>query len=191
MQKQGGKGGQGGGRHGGAMMGMRELNLTAEQKQQMKSINQDFKTRMDQLNSDNSGKDLKAQKAALQQEKKDKISAILTPEQKIQFAQMAEKAKENNQHNGDDRMDKNELDRLMQMKTDLALTDDQVAKMKTSGETYSQDQLSALRKERANNMKSFLTADQIAKMKQMRGEGNFKQKIKNKDGNEKVKTKSS
>lgn len=56
----------------------------------MKSINEDFKTRMQSLNKNDNMmvKDFKSQKESLMQERKNKISAILTPEQKTQFDQM-------------------------------------------------------------------------------------------------------
>src|SRR5450759_5326762 len=61
---------------------MEKLNLTDAQKQQMKSINEDFKTRMQALNKNDNMmvKDFKAQRGSLMQERKNKISAILTPE---------------------------------------------------------------------------------------------------------------
>src|SRR5665647_1367444 len=78
------------GRDGKGMGGMEKLNLTDAQKQQMKSINEDFKTRMQALNKNDNMmvKDFRAQRESLMQERKNKISAILTPEQKTQFEQM-------------------------------------------------------------------------------------------------------
>ena len=153
------------------------------------------------------------------QERKKKISAILTPEQKTQFEQM---------HKGMDKMrDSNMGDRKMQgdrmhrgriehMKTELGLTDEQIAKMKAGSETFktrakaihdnkslSDDlkkaQFEALHQERQHSFKSFLTAEQIAKMDQMKkshGDGKekmkgdgWKEKRKSEDGKEKVKIK--
>jgi Spy/CpxP family protein refolding chaperone len=83
------------GHNGRGMKGMDELNLTDAQKQQMKSINEDFKNKMQALNKNDNimVKDMKAQRKALMQERKDKISAILTPEQKIKAAQMRKQHK--------------------------------------------------------------------------------------------------
>ena len=200
------------------MQAMEKLNLTEAQKQQMKSINEDFRTRMQSLNKNDNMmvKDQKAQREALMQERKNKISAILTPEQRTQFDQM---------HKGMDKMRDGRMDgdrmqggRMGQMKKELGLTDDQLAKMKAGSESFrtramairenqslSQDQkkaqLEALQKERANSFKSFLTAEQIAKMDQMKmnhGDGKekmkgdgWKEKRKSENGKEKIKVKTS
>ena len=76
--------------HGKRMDGMEKLNLTDAQKQQMKSINEDFRTRMQTLQQNDNilVKDMKVQRKALMEERKNKISSILTPEQKTQFEQM-------------------------------------------------------------------------------------------------------
>jgi Spy/CpxP family protein refolding chaperone len=73
------------------MYGMEKLNLSDAQKQQIKAINDDFKTRFQTLKgTDNStvSADAKAQRKALMQERKEKIAAVLTPEQRTQFEQM-------------------------------------------------------------------------------------------------------
>ena len=72
------------------MNGMEKLNLSDAQKQQIKSINEDFKSKMQALDKNDNimVKDMKAQRKALMQERKNKIAAILTPEQKIQFEQL-------------------------------------------------------------------------------------------------------
>ncbi len=200
--------------HDGRGMGMEKLNLTDAQKQQIKSINEDFKTRMQSLNKNDNMmvKDQRVQKESLMQERKNKISAILTPEQRTQFEQMH---KDREGKMGDMKM---EGGRIEHMKTELGLTDDQLAKMKAGSESFrtrakaihdnqslSQDQkktqFEALHKERENSFKSFLTAEQIAKMGQMKmnhGEGKqkmkgdgWKEKRKSEDGKEKIKTKTS
>src|SRR5689334_13895160 len=69
-------------RDGRGMHGMEQLNLTESQKQQMKTINEDFRSKMQALNSNDNilVKDQKARREALMQDRKNKISAILTPE---------------------------------------------------------------------------------------------------------------
>ncbi len=63
-----------------------KLDLTSDQKQQMKSINMDFKNSMKELkNSNLSKEELKIKRKALHQERKQKIMALLTPEQKNKF----------------------------------------------------------------------------------------------------------
>ncbi len=72
------------------MEGMDKLNLTEAQRQQIKSINEELKTKMQALNKNDNMmvKDMKTQRKALMLERKNKITAILTPEQKNQFAQL-------------------------------------------------------------------------------------------------------
>ena len=78
------------GHHGKGMEGLEKLNLTDAQRQQIKSINEDFKNRMQALNQNDNMlvKDMKAQRKALMEERKNRISAILTPEQKNKFEQL-------------------------------------------------------------------------------------------------------
>ena len=176
-------------------MGMDKLNLTDAQKQQMKSINEDFRTRMQSLNSNDNMmvKDQKAQRESLMQDRNNKISAILTPEQKTQFEAMHKNMdRMRDGKMGDRKMDGDRMhggrmgaDRMEHMKSELGLSDDQVAKMKEGSESFrtrakairenqslSDDQkkaqFEALQKERMNSYKSFLTADQIAKLDQMK-----------------------
>ena len=56
--------------------GMDKLNLTEAQKQQMKSINEDFRNKMQSLNNNGNilVKDQQAQRKALMEERKNKIS---------------------------------------------------------------------------------------------------------------------
>ncbi|HEY8689972.1 MAG TPA: hypothetical protein VIM07_12115 [Chitinophagaceae bacterium] len=212
-------------------MGMEKLNLTDAQKQQMKSTNEDFKTRMQALNKNDNMmvKDFRAQRESLMQERKNKISAILTPEQKTQFEQMRKGREQMHKgmeqmrkgreqmHKGMEKMGgmkmggmKMQGGRMEHIKTELGLTDDQLAKMKAGSESFrtramairnnqslSQDQkktqLGALQKDRQNSFKSFLTAEQIAKLDKMKmnhGDGKEKNKgdgwkKKSEDGKEK------
>ena len=86
------------GHDGKGMRGMEALNLTDAQKQQIKSINEDFTTKLKALNQNDNilVKDMKVQRKALMQERKDKISAILTPEQRTQLEQLHKKHGEKN-----------------------------------------------------------------------------------------------
>jgi Spy/CpxP family protein refolding chaperone len=71
------------------MEAMQKLNLTDAQKQQMKSINEEFKTKMQALrqNDKSVSADAKSQRKALMEDRKSRITAILTPEQRTQFGQ--------------------------------------------------------------------------------------------------------
>ena len=196
------------------MMGMGNLNLSDAQKQQLKSVNEDFRNKMQTLDrmDEITVKEQRSRREALLQERKSKISSLLTTEQRKQFEENAGRGM--NREQGGGRMGNREMgggrmgnreDRLLKMKSDLGLTDDQMVKIKSSGEAFSQKamaihqdqslsmdqkraQMESLRKDREENLKSFLTADQVAKMKQMH-HGDWKGKNKDKEGKEKIKVK--
>ena len=178
-------------------MGMEKLNLTDAQKQQMKSINEDFRTRMQSLNKNDNMmvKDQKAQRETLMQERKNKIYAILTPEQRTQFEQMHEGMEMRDGKMGD-RM---QGGRMEHMKTELGLTDDQLAKMKAGSESFrtrgkaihdnqslSEDQKKAQFEAKMDQMKM----NHGDGKEKMNGDG-WKEKRKSKNGKETIKTKTS
>ena len=156
-----------------------KLNFTDEQKQQLKSVNEDFKNKMQELNSDKniSAEELKEKRQALGKEKMEKVQALLTPEQKAQMQQFKKEGNGKGRMNGAKRMEK--------MKSTLNLSDDQLAKMKAQKEEFKlkeeaisnntsltteqkTEQFKLLRDERKNSFKSFLTPDQIKKLEEMR-----------------------
>ena len=162
-----------------------KLNLTEAQRQQMKSINMDFKNRMQELkkNDNMTVKDFNTKKEALMQERKQKTQALLTPEQKNQM-----------KHFKNEKSDKREIEsakRMEKMQTNLGLSNDQVAKMKAQKEIYKsrtvaiknnqsisteqkKEQLKALREERKNSFKSFLTPEQLQKLEAMKNKRSMK-----------------
>ena len=101
-----------------------QLNLSNEQKLQAKTYHQEFKKKLDALNSNEkiTVKEQRDQKAALLKEQKNKMQSLLTPEQKDIMAKVkaVDKAKADQHYAA--RMDK--------MKTKLNLSDKQVAAMK-------------------------------------------------------------
>jgi len=156
-----------------------KLKLTDEQKQQMKSINGDFKNRMQELKkSENiSAQELKEKKQAIMKERMEKVQALLTPEQKIQMQELKKEGREKREMGSAKRMEK--------MKSTLNLSDDQVEKMKAQREvfkskekaiknneslsaTQKDEQLKSLRDERKNSFKSFLTPEQLKKLEGMK-----------------------
>ncbi len=195
---------------------MEKLNLTDAQKQQMKSINEDFRNRMQALHQNDNilVKDMKAQQKSLMDERNSKISSILTAEQRTQFEQFKK------QHEGMDRM-RGQRDgkfegrdgrNMGSLKESLGLSDDQVSKIKAGNESFREkaksiqqnqslsadqkrSQFESLQKEREASLKSYLTADQISKLEQMKSKhgdfkkGDWKEKRKSADGKEKVKSK--
>jgi Spy/CpxP family protein refolding chaperone len=142
-----------------------KLKLTDEQKQQMKSINSDFKNRMQELKNQNlTAEELKEKRQALAKERMEKVQALLTSEQKTQMQQFKKEGKHERGMASGKRMEK--------MKSTLNLTDEQLAKMKAEKEVFKSkeeaiknnesltadqknEQLKLLRDEKRNSFKSF------------------------------------
>ena len=70
---------------------MEKLNLTADQKEKMNSINQDFKKQMDEFKDQQmTEEDRRGQRMELMMARKEKISAVLTADQRKQWEEMKE-----------------------------------------------------------------------------------------------------
>ena len=160
-------------------MMMRDINLTDAQKQQAKSLNEEYNAKVKNLKKDENItlKDYRAKKASLEQERKSKFQALLTPEQKDKIAQAKKTRSEKMKMTTQKRLDK--------MKSDLNLTDEQVAKIQEQrntsmekmkairensslSEDQKREQLMDLHKSMHESMNSILTADQIKKRDEMR-----------------------
>lgn len=102
----------------------KKLNLTDDQKAQMKAANEDFRKQLTTLKSNNSITmgDYKTQEAALRKSHREKINSILTDDQKKQLADQRQAARKHMQKAAAANLDK--------MKQNLNLSDDQVAKIK-------------------------------------------------------------
>ncbi|MDQ2864051.1 MAG: hypothetical protein M3R50_10490 [Bacteroidota bacterium] len=158
---------------------MQKLNLSDAQKQQVKAMNEDYRNKVKNLEKDDNItlKDYRSQKANLEKDRKAKFQGMLTTDQKNQIAQAKKDRSEKMKMMAQKRMDK--------MKTDLSLTDDQVAKIQVqrksmidqakairentslSGE-QKKEQFMDLRKTSHDNMTKILTADQVKKRDELR-----------------------
>lgn len=154
-----------------------KMNFSENQKTQMKTINEDFKTKMKSLEGSSAtepGYDTR--KKALIAERKQKIDALLTSDQRAQKAELKKEYK--SKKRGEKK------DKVQSIKTNLGLSNDQVAKMKAQQEIFKTketaikqnssltqeqrtEQLKALRLEKKNSFKSFLTPEQIKKLDAM------------------------
>ena len=160
-------------------MMMHQLNLTEAQKTQMKSINMDFRTQMQELKKQDNMtvKEFNARKEALQQDRKSKTMAILTDEQKNKMQAM----KKDRQ----DKMKMMQTKHIERMQSQLNLTTDQSTKLKAKNDELNQKmdairnnsalpqdqkrtQMQQLRQERKAYMESILTEDQKKKMEEMK-----------------------
>ena len=160
-------------------MMLKELNLSPAQKEQMKASQESYKKQLMELNKNENitVKESRDRKEALNKEQKEKIMSLLTADQKNKLVQLKK-----------DREAKHEMEaakRLDKMKTNLNLSDDQMAKINAARQaTHTQlkaikenDQLSrtqkreqfiALKEQNKNSFKSILTPEQFGKLEEMK-----------------------
>ncbi|MEO8764290.1 MAG: hypothetical protein ABI416_08385 [Ginsengibacter sp.] len=163
--------------HGNDMM--MNLNLAAAQKEQAKALHNDYRNRLKDLEKNEAItlKDYRAKKADLEQERKSKFQDILTAEQKNKIVQSKKEGSEKRAAMANKRLEK--------MKTDLNLTNEQVAKIKEQGDnsmaqakairensSLTQEQKKAqfrkLMENRKESMNSILSAEQLQKKEALR-----------------------
>jgi hypothetical protein len=142
------------------------------------AINKDYRQKSEDLfKQDNiTLKQYKAGLIALQKEKKSKLQALLTPQQKDEIAARRKRMSENAQVMA--------AARLERLKLRLSLSDDQVAKIKAGQESLrsqfqaihendnllpqqKREQIKTLMTTRNETLKSVLTPDQYTKFQQM------------------------
>jgi Spy/CpxP family protein refolding chaperone len=187
--------------HGKSQYGMHQhhrngmnINLTDAQRQQVKDLNTDYRNQLKDLENSESItlKDYRAKKAILEQERRSKFQDILTSDQKDTLAQAKKERSE--------KMKMKAQKRLEKMKTDLNLSDDQVAKIQdlrnssieqgkairenpSLTEEQKKEQLMNLVKSRKESMNDILTPEQLKKKEEMRNSrmNDMKNKRANKD----------
>lgn len=180
-------------RRGNRQNAAKELNLTEDQQQKMKSINEDFKSKIDALKADQSlSKEAKQDKMKeLFGTKRTEMQALLTPEQQTKMKEMREKRK-NMPRRGHQKFSQRS-ERPKRMGECLNLSEEQKIKMRSLNESFKKqmqdlradnsldkDARNAKRKELATahkeELNSILTPEQQAKMKNNfeKGRKNFK-----------------
>ncbi len=118
-----------GGDHGKMQEMMEKLNLSEDQKAKMKAINEEFKNEMEALKSQKFSEEvMKEKRMAIMKSRKEKIAAILTPEQKKQWENMKPGKGDKDHDRGDKRESREE--KFEAMAKELNLTADQSAKFK-------------------------------------------------------------
>ncbi|MET0394785.1 MAG: hypothetical protein ABW019_16690 [Chitinophagaceae bacterium] len=156
-----------------------QLNLTDAQKTQMKTITEDFRKQVQELkkNENITVKDQKDRMQALRNDHKTKVQNLLTSDQKAQLAKM--KQDRGTARKGDAKA------RMEKMKTELGLTDSQVAQLEKSrtemmtklkavreNKSLTDDQKKAqakdLMKQQKESLKNVLTEEQLKKIQDKR-----------------------
>jgi hypothetical protein len=168
------------GRH----FGRNHIHFSPDQRMQMQAINRDYRTKAADLfkNDNQTLGQYKAGLLALQKDRKSKLQALLTPEQKEQMEKRRQRATENAQVRAAARMER--------LKIHLNLSDQQVATIKSKEadlrsrmqDLHSNDGLLPREKrekfkelgaQRRDIVKSVLTPDQLAKFNDMREDHRF------------------
>ncbi len=170
-----------------------KLNLTKDQKKQLKVINQDFKQQMESLKTRNTtAKDKNEKREALVKEHEQKVDAILTPEQRMKAAEFRGLSKGNGSHYS---KGKHGEDRFEKVTKDLDLTTDQQTKIKALNETLRSDaqnieknnaltedqkkeQIKSVRKKHKEELNSLLTGEQRAKLKILKKDQSGRKAVK-------------
>jgi Spy/CpxP family protein refolding chaperone len=153
------------------------LHYTPEQRQQMIAISKDYRKRSaDLFLKDITLKEYRAGLIALQKERKSKLQALLTPQQKEELAKWKARAAENAQVMA--------AARLERLKIRLSLSDEQVAKVKAGQASLKaqaksihenedllprqkMEQLKDLMAKRDDAIRSVLTPEQLSKFQEM------------------------
>ncbi|MBC7827078.1 MAG: hypothetical protein H7122_04985 [Chitinophagaceae bacterium] len=157
----------------------KNLNLSDDQKQQLKTIKESHRKQMAELNKNENinVKEMRDRKAALAKEQKSAFEGILTSEQKAKIQDQRNKSKENRKQMQAKRMEK--------MKKDLGLTEAQSSKLNTMNETYKtkfeslkknesldrtakKEQFKALHQQHKEELKNMLTQEQVQKLDEMK-----------------------
>jgi len=157
--------------------GLDQLNLSADQKEKIKSLQEDTRKQMEELKKDDdiTVKDWRAKREAIRKDQREKIQSLLTTEQKAQL----EKSRM-------DRRTKAEEDskvRMEKMKQELNLTEEQSARLQNSRNDLRQkmqalrenqslsdeakkEQMKELMKQRKESLRSILTDEQWKKFQE-------------------------
>lgn len=159
---------------------LQQLNLTDEQKTELKTIDEDFKQQMTDLKKSEDKitvTEWKSKMSTMRKDHHEKVQKLLTDEQKASLKNMKHDRKRD--------MRKHGARRLEHMKKELNLTDDQVAAIKKNheamGEKFkavredknlTEDQkkveLKKFREQQHESLKSILTEEQLQKLEQQK-----------------------
>jgi Spy/CpxP family protein refolding chaperone len=156
-----------------------KLNFTQEQKDQMKSINNDFRKQMQDLkkNEDITVKDRNARKESLSKSHKEQIQNLLTNDQKVQLEKMKQEHRANREAHANARMEKmakrlnlnkEQKEKLVNLRSGMSEKIKTIRSNESLTEVQKKDQVKELMKTQKEEMKSILTDEQFKKMEEMK-----------------------
>ena len=165
------------------------LNLTEDQKAKFKTLNEENRKQMSELkkNDNITVKEWRSKMDAQRKEHRAKVQNILTDEQKAQLEKSRQERAAMSLERSKTRMEK--------MKTDLGLSDEQYAKLKSNREAMvekkkalredkslndesKKEQAKELRNKQKEDMKSILTEEQLKKFEEQKHQRSSHKKVK-------------
>jgi Spy/CpxP family protein refolding chaperone len=181
------------GRKHGHEMTMKKADLTVEQQNQVKNINENYRKQVADLKAQNLSEDqLKTKKEALHKQHKADLQAVLTSDQKVKISNAHKEWKDKGRRMNNDSAGKDHHRNIgakdgkeKQMAAELNLTAEQQEKMKTIRSTYKpkmqalrndasltpeqkKEKIKELMNQQKEEMKTVLSEEQQEKMKSMR-----------------------
>lgn len=145
-------------------MPMKELNLSGEQQSKIETLNKDFRAKAEALRNDSTlSREAKAQqRKELNKSRQDAFQAVLTPEQKTQWAELKEKMPQRNDRNFNNKRRMEFRNRMPMAK--LNLSDEQKQKIQAINKEYREKQQD-LNKSKKEEINSILTPEQQIMLK--------------------------
>jgi hypothetical protein len=160
---------------------VQQLNLTEEQKTELKSINEDYKTQMEDLKKSEDKitvTEWKSKMTTIRKDRHEKVQKMLTDEQKASLKNIKHEHRSDMRKHGGRR-------NLERMKKELNLTDEQVNTLKKNHEDMAQKfkairedksltedqkkaEMKAFKKQQHESLKSILSAEQLQKLEQQK-----------------------
>ena len=178
-QAQDGKSQKAHGKHRGTLA--QQLNLSEDQKKQLKEINADFRKQLQDLkkNENITVKELNSKKEEIRKDHIAKMQSILTPEQKAQMNKLRQDGKTRGLQKGNRGVEN--------MRSQLNLSDDQLTKLKEARESFTakakeirnnsslteeqkKSAFQSLAREQKEKTNSILTKEQVQKLEELRKE---------------------
>jgi Spy/CpxP family protein refolding chaperone len=161
---------------------MQQLNLTEEQKSEMKTINDDFKKQMSELqkNEDITVREWKSKMKDIREDHQKKVQQVLTDEQKAKMEKFRQDRKGKMHKRGKHNIDSLKKDLNLSAEQEAALKQqrtDMMQKMKAIKEDKSltdeqkKAEIKKFREQQHQSLKSILSEEQINKLQQHKSHG--------------------
>jgi len=157
----------------------KKLNFSDQQKDQLKNINSDYHKKVSELrkHEEITVREMKSQLAALHQQHREQIAALLTPAQKDQLAKMKQQGIAMAKVNAGARAEKLKIKlglsdaqagQLKTIRTDMAAKMKLIHTDNTLSQEQKREQFKTLVTAQKEQLKSILTAEQLQQLEQLK-----------------------